>query len=242
MARAGHPGPAVVSPGGTVDFLDVPAGPPLGLGGLPFEGAEVTLPEGSVLAFYTDGLVRSREQDIDQGIARLRRALARPTAGLDDLCDAALGALLPEGRSDDIALLLARTHALDAGQVATWDLPADPAVVAQARKLVSAQLGAWGLTEASFVTELVVSELVTNAIRHAQPPIQLRLINDRHLICEVSDASHTAPHLRRARTFDEGGRGLLLVAQLTSGWGSRHNRTGKSIWAEQTLDAGRTGD
>ncbi|WP_411152464.1 SpoIIE family protein phosphatase [Streptomyces sp. A30] len=236
LARAGHPAPAVVSPDGTVNFLDVPVGPPLGLGGLPFETAEVTLAEGSVIALYTDGLIESRDEDIDQGLARLRTALGRPAAGLDDLCDAVLGALRPERGTDDIALLVARTRALDARRVATWNLPADPAIVAKARRLVAAQLGDWGLQEASFVTELLASELVTNAIRHADPPIQLRLIHDRHLICEVSDGSSTAPHLRRARTYDEGGRGLLLVAQLTCGWGTRQTGTGKTIWAEQALD------
>ncbi|MFF6881398.1 SpoIIE family protein phosphatase [Streptomyces sp. NPDC012474] len=235
LARAGHPGPALISPEGTVDFLDLPAGPPLGLGGLPFENAEVTLPEGSVLALYTDGLITMRDQDLDQSLARLRQVLSRPTACLDDLCDAVLATLPLEHRTDDIALLLARTHALDARQVATWDLPADPAIVAQARRLVRTQLSTWNLMDACFVTELVVSELVTNAIRYADPPIQLRLIHDRHLICEVSDASSTAPHLRRARAYDEGGRGLLLVAQLTRGWGTRHTRAGKTIWAEQAL-------
>jgi len=236
LARAGHPMPAVVSPEGTVDLLDVPAGPPLGLGGLPFEAAEFTLPEGSLLALYTDGLIESRDRDIDEGIARLRTSLAQPSANLDDVCDTVLDALPPERHADDIALLIARTRALDAQHVATWNLPADPAVVAQARKLVTDQLGVWDIKESSFVTELLVSELVTNAIRHAEPPIQLRLILDRHLICEVSDSSSTAPHLRRARTYDEGGRGLLLVAQLTRGWGTRQTSAGKTIWAEQTLD------
>ncbi|MFJ9870423.1 ATP-binding protein [Streptomyces sp. NPDC101165] len=60
------------------------------------------------------------------------------------------------------------------------------------------------------------------------------------LTCEVFDASSTAPHLRRARTFDEGGRGLLLVAQLADRWGTRHGREGKVIWAEQALPAERT--
>jgi two-component sensor histidine kinase len=81
----------------------------------------------------------------------------------------------------------------------------------------------------------VVSELVTNAIRYGEPPIRLRLIRDTSLICEVSDASNTAPHLRRARAFDEGGRGLLLVAQLTQGWGTRHTTEGMTIWCAQTL-------
>ncbi len=237
MACAGHPRPAVVSPERIVDLVDVPTGPPLGLGGLPFEAVEFSLPEDSLLALYTDGLVESRDQDIDEGIARLRKALGQPAASLDDLCDTVLDTLPPERRADDIALLVARTHALDARHVATWDVPADPAFVSEARRLAVAQLTAWDLQEAAFVTELLVSELVTNAIRHADPPIQLRLILDRHLICEVSDASGTAPHLRRARTFDEGGRGLLMVAQLTRGWGTRQTSNGKSIWAEQALDA-----
>ncbi len=242
LARAGHPMPAMVSPEGIVTLLDVPAGPPLGLGGLPFETTEITLPEGSVLALYSDGLIESRDQDIDVGIARLHRALAQPAVRLEDICDTVIGTLPPEHPTDDIALLVARTRALDAQHVATWDLPADPAVVSQARKLVFAQLSTWNLTEVSFVTELLVSELVTNAIRHADTPIQLRLILDRHLICEVSDASSTAPHLRRARTYDEGGRGLLLVAQLTRGWGTRQTSTGKTIWAEQALDKIPPGD
>ena len=236
LASAGHPAPAVVSPAGAAELLDVQPGPPLGVGGLPFETTEVILPTGSLLALYTDGLVESREQDIDEGTARLRSALGSPTTSLDDLCDAVLATVPPEHPADDIALLIARTKALDPQHVVTWDLQADPVVVAGARKLVASQLEAWNAQEASFVAELVVSELVTNAIRHGEPPIELRLLHGRHLICEVSDASNTAPHLRRARTYDEGGRGLLLVAQLSRGWGTRHTSTGKTIWAELALD------
>jgi hypothetical protein len=94
----------------------------------------------------------------------------------------------------------------------------------------------------AFTTGLVVSELVTNAIRHAESPIQLRLIRDRTLICEVSDGSSTAPHLRRALAFDEGGRGLLLVSRLTQRWGTRQTPHGKTIWAEQALPSRDVGD
>jgi PAS domain S-box-containing protein len=239
LARAGHPEPAVVRPGGEAEFLSLPPGPPLGLGGLPFEAAEVELPEGSLLALFTDGLIESRDRDIDEGLERLRGALTPPhglveEVSLEDLCDGVLAGMPPGRPADDIALLVARTRALNSSQVATWDLPPNPAVVAQARHLTAEQLAAWGLEEAAFMTELVVSELVTNAIRHAEPPIQLRLIHERGLICEVSDGSSTAPHLRRARTYDEGGRGLLLVAQLTDRWGTRHTSGGKTIWAELT--------
>ncbi|MEV5879022.1 SpoIIE family protein phosphatase [Streptomyces sp. NPDC052101] len=237
VARAGHPPPVVLRPGGTPQALDVPAGPPLGLGGLPFESTEVELPEGTVLALYTDGLVWSRERDPEASRAMLYEALGGYADSLDETCDGVLHALLPPGgAADDVALLLARTRGLPAAQVATWDIPSDPALVAPIRKQAVEQLDAWELSEAAFTTELVVSELVTNAIRYGAHPIRLRLIHDpTTLICEVSDTSPTAPHLRRAKTYDEGGRGLLLVAQLTQRWGSRHTPEGKTIWAELPL-------
>ncbi|MFF3851094.1 SpoIIE family protein phosphatase [Streptomyces sp. NPDC002328] len=235
IALAGHPAPVLVTPDGTARLLDLPVGPPLGLGGLPFEATDIELPEGSLLALYTDGLIESRERDIGSALSLLCQTLAQSAAPLDNLCDAVLAALLPDRPSDDIALLIARTKALDTEWVATWEVPADPAAVAQARKEATTQLEEWGLDNACFVTELVVSELVTNAIRYGAPPIHLRLIHDGNLICEVSDASGTAPHMRRARTFDEGGRGLLLVAQLTAAWGTRQTTQGKAIWAEQPI-------
>ncbi|WP_328492394.1 SpoIIE family protein phosphatase [Streptomyces sp. NBC_00414] len=234
LARAGHPPPVMLPPGGPPQEIDVPSGPPLGLGGLPFESTELRLAEGTVLALYTDGLVESRDRDLDESRALLSRALARTSGSLDETCHDILQSLLPPaGASDDVALLLARTKGLPTSQVATWEVPADPALVGPIRKQVVQQLDVWDVSEAAFTTELVVSELVTNAIRYGERPIRLRLIhNASTLIVEVSDSSHTAPHLRRAKTFDEGGRGLLLVAQLTQRWGSRHTTEGKTIWAE----------
>ncbi|MFF2519837.1 SpoIIE family protein phosphatase [Streptomyces sp. NPDC058086] len=239
LARAGHPPPAAVTPDGSVRFLDVPAGPPLGLGGLPFETFETELPEGSLLALYTDGLLAARDHDIDEALDKMFAALARPAKTLDTVCDRVLTAMLTHRPDDDIALLVARTRVLHADRVAAWDLASDPAVVARARKHATEQLTAWGLDDAAFITELTVSELVTNAIRYGRPPIQLRLIHeDSTLTCEVFDSSSTAPHMRRARTFDEGGRGLLLVGQLARRWGTRHALTGKTVWAEQSLSPG----
>jgi serine phosphatase RsbU (regulator of sigma subunit)/anti-sigma regulatory factor (Ser/Thr protein kinase) len=241
LARAGHPPPAAVTPDGTVTFLDVPAGPPLGLGldVLPYEAVEVDLPTGTLLALYTDGLIESRDHDIDEGLHELRRLLATPAPTLDAACETVLDALLPDHPADDTALLLARTCSLEDHQIASWDLPADPAVVARARTQTGDQLAAWGLDELAFTTELVVSELVTNAIRYGRGPVGLRLIRTGTLTCEVSDTSSAAPHLRRAGTFDENGRGLFLVARLTDRWGSRCTSDGKTIWAEQRLPAPR---
>jgi anti-sigma regulatory factor (Ser/Thr protein kinase) len=231
-AGAGHPPPAVVTPDGKAEFIDLSVGPPLGVGGLPFEAVEWEVPRGSLLVLYTDGLVEVPEHDLARGMALLRRRLERPADSLDATCDDLVQTLLPARPSDDVALLIARTRALDAGQVATWELPSDPAAVADARDKVARRLADWGLDEVVFTAELVVSELVTNAIRYGTPPVQLRLIRDAALICEVSDSSSTAPHMRRARMFDEGGRGLLLVAQFAERWGTRHRAGGKSIWAE----------
>ncbi|WP_432743760.1 SpoIIE family protein phosphatase [Streptomyces sp. JH002] len=240
VARAGHPPPVLIAPGtGGVTTMELPAGPPLGLGGLPFESAEFSLPEGSVLALFTDGLVERRDQDMDEGYRVLHEAVAAPAVSLDARCEAVIEALLPGGApGDDVALLMARTRILDAAHVVTWEIPDDPASCGVARRDIAGQLTRWDLQEAVFTTELVVTELIANAIRHASGPIRLRLILDRTLIIEVSDTSSTAPHLRRAAGFDEGGRGLMLVAQLTQRWGTRHSPSGKTIWAELQLPDG----
>ncbi|GCB51596.1 SpoIIE family protein phosphatase [Streptomyces sp. NL15-2K] len=236
MSAAGHPEPAVVRPDGTVTFVDLPPGPPLGVGGPPFESVGMPLPEGSTLALYTDGLLaRGEEWAVDADRERLRRALEGPASSLDQRCRVIVDALVPARPHDDVALLMARTKRLGADQVASWDLPADPAVVADARRTACRRLADWGLDELAYTTELVVSELVTNAIRHASGSIRLRLIKDRSLICEVFDGGATAPHLRHPRTTDEGGRGLLLVSQVTQRWGTRFLPEGKVIWAEQPL-------
>ncbi|MDH6708425.1 serine phosphatase RsbU (regulator of sigma subunit)/PAS domain-containing protein/anti-sigma regulatory factor (Ser/Thr protein kinase) [Kitasatospora sp. MAA19] len=235
VARAGHPLPVVVLPDGTTEFPDLPAGPPLGLGGLPFEATELHLPEGSSLVLYTDGLLEDRTRDIGAGLDILGTTLAVPARTPQETCEAVLGALLPTRQSDDIALLIARTRILEPGRINEWEVPADPSAVAGAREATTRQLMQWGLEEAMFTTELILSELITNAIRYGGEPIRVRLIHDRTLICEVSDTSSTSPHLRYAADEDEGGRGLFLVAQLAERWGTRYTPTGKIIWAEQIL-------
>ncbi len=237
MARAGHPPPALVRADGTVTFLELPAGPPLGLGGLPFESVTFHLPENSQLVLFTDGLVEDRHRDIDVALDDLRRALAHPDRAPEDTCRAVLDAMAPEHPADDIALLVARTHAVRPDRIATWDLPADPARVSDVRTAAVDQLSRWGLDESAFATELLLSELVTNAVRYGAGPIRVRLIHDRTLICEVYDTSSTAPRMRHAAITDEGGRGLFLVAQLAQAWGTRYTTGGKVIWAECALAA-----
>ncbi|MFH8389221.1 SpoIIE family protein phosphatase [Streptomyces sp. NPDC018036] len=245
LARAGHPGPALVAPDGSVTFPDIPVAPPLGVGaGLPVETAELRLAADSRLVLYTDGLVEARGRDIDVGLGMLREALAGTDGATpDDTCQVVLDAMLRTGSSDDVALLVARTRLLDPDQVEEWEVPDDPAAVPRIRAEATRRLEAWGLGEAAFTTELILSELVTNAIRYGGSPITLRLLHDRDsLICEVGDGTSTSPHLRRATLTDEGGRGLFLVAQMSRRWGTRYTDRGKIIWAEQALDAGAAGD
>ena len=235
MATAGHPLPIVVTGGEAAHITSDRIGPPLGVGGMPFETIDLDLTEGCVLALFTDGLIESRHHDMDQGVADLCRALARAAPSLEEAGDAVISATTADHPADDVALMLVRTRALPADRVATWDIPPDPAMVAHARRLATDQLRAWGLSRVEYATELVVSELVTNAIRHGAPPIQLRLIRDEGLVCEVADASSTAPHLRRSRALEEDGRGLLLVCELAQSWGTRQTTTGKTIWCHQAL-------
>ncbi|MFI5999313.1 SpoIIE family protein phosphatase [Streptomyces sp. NPDC051366] len=241
-ATAGHPPPFLLPPGEEPVSVGMVPGPPLGVGGVPFEVTEFGVRPGSMLAFFTDGLVGSRGGDIDEGMERLKVSLAEAGAGADPsrplggIGQSVFDEVRPQTPVDDAALLLARIRPLSSDQVAEWELEPDLSLVAHARELVVGQLSDWHLEELGFVTELVASELVTNAIRYAGGPVGLRLIRDRGvLVCEVSDPSSTQPRLRRARETDEGGRGLFLVAQLTDRWGSRFTRTGKTIWTEQPI-------
>ncbi|MFI9082058.1 SpoIIE family protein phosphatase [Streptomyces sioyaensis] len=232
MARAGHPPPAIVAPDHSVTFPDLPAGPPFGLSAMPFESMECDLEEGSILALFTDGLTETHRQTAEVGMDRLRMALSQRSLPLDELCGAVVDNLLTGTRDDDAALVLARTRRLDTDQVASWELPSDPSVVSEARALVTRCLSEWELDDLTINAELIVSELVTNAIRYGEEPIRLRLIRQSPLICEVFDASGTSPRLRHARTTDEGGRGLFLVAQMAHRWGTRYTEEGKVIWAD----------
>ncbi|MEW2256873.1 SpoIIE family protein phosphatase [Streptomyces sp. NPDC047869] len=251
-ASAGHPPPAVAHPDGTVTFLPVAPDPPLGVAAPPFEALETLLPADSLLALYSDGLVESKERDVVFGMRHLAELLSQSmhtrsvsladAPDLDALCATLTSALLPAQSAlcDDAALLLARTHPLTPENVSEWPLPEDPMAAGQARELVRAQLTDWGLADEDLVmtTELLVSELVGNVVRHACGPIRLRMLRSRTLTCEVSDASPTTPHIRHASATDEGGRGLQLISALCQRWGTRHTRTGKSIWTEQPLPTG----
>ncbi|AXE88393.1 SpoIIE family protein phosphatase [Streptomyces sp. Go-475] len=241
FANAGHLPPVLVEPGEQALMLDVPPGMPLGVGGEPFEEVEVELPEGALLALYTDGLVESRDHPLDEGLQAFVSALADPTQPLEDVCDHVLNTLDTHHGEDDIALLMARVQGLPTESVGDWTLPREPRSVGRAREYARAQLLSWDLEPLVDTTELLVSELVTNALRYGEGEIRLRLLLDRTLVCEVWDSGLVQPRRRRARDTDEGGRGLQLVGLLSAAWGSRRTPRGKTVWFELPLPDGGTG-
>ena len=241
IASAGHLPPVTVAPDGATRLIEVPPGAPLGVGGVPFESVEFSLPEHSILALYTDGLVERRGRDIDEGIDLLRHALTGRGRSLEEECDAVLSALLPSGGEDDVALIIAKAVPLDRERIATLALSGDRRVAGQARRFTQAKLEEWGLTALSELTELLVSELVTNALTHTDRPRQLRLFRDRTLTVEVADSDGQMPIQRGPAEYDEGGRGIQLVDQLARRWGSRATRHGKVVWFELEPPSGWTG-
>ncbi|MFI9270060.1 SpoIIE family protein phosphatase [Kitasatospora sp. NPDC052896] len=235
LASAGHVPPVLVHPDGSGELLEIPAGAPIGVGGVPFVAKTIDVSDGSMLVMCTDGLVEVRGGDIGAGLAALCGNLIDPRRTPDEACDTVLDRLHTEDRKDDVALLVARFDGVAETEVATWTLAVDRAEVRRARTLVREQLAAWQLAALSDTTELLVSELVTNAVRVARDYVQLQLIRVDKLLVEVSDDNHMLPSLEPAESMDENGRGLNLVSKLAERWGTARKAVGKVVWFEQPL-------
>ncbi|MEU5348171.1 MULTISPECIES: SpoIIE family protein phosphatase [unclassified Streptomyces] len=240
IANAGHPPPVLLHLGGRAEVLRVPPGAPIGVGGVDFEAVELDAPAGATLLLYTDGLVESRLRDVWTGIEQLRERIAATAAltgpdhppPLEALCDEVLDMLGPGDRDDDIALLAARFDGIAPSDVAFWHLDPEDAAPGRARRLARKALSRWGLEELTDSLELLVSEVVTNAVRYTSRPVTLRLLRTDVLRCEVGDDVPQLPRLRQARATDEGGRGLYLVNKLARRWGATRLSTGKVVWFE----------
>ncbi|MGX1547040.1 SpoIIE family protein phosphatase [Streptomyces adustus] len=238
LANAGHIPPVLVRAGnGRSELLDLPTGAPIGVGGVPFESVRVRVEPGDRLVMCTDGLVEMRGEDIGVGLATLCESAAHPAASMDDACDTIIRALNTRGgRKDDVALLMARLNGIAPDMVAEWRLALDPAEVRRARAAVREQLHDWGLSRQADQAELLVGELVTNAVRHSHGrPVVLRLVYGETLLCEVDDDDHDLPTLLSAGPDDERGRGLRVVSALAREWGTSRRGAGKTVWFELTL-------
>ena len=237
VAVAGHLPPLLVHPDGSNELLDVPPAPPLGIGDGEVESRRFKIEDGSLFVLYTDGLVENKGQDISDGLARLRGIFGpgSPTRPLEDLCKATLDGVYSDHQRDDIAVLIARLRRLPEDSYASWTLAPKLTSVREARSVLAEPMKRWDLEDLIPTTELLVSELVTNAVRYSRGEVTLRLVNEKALVCEVTDNSGALPRLRQANSEDENGRGLQVVRQLSQRWGARRTATGKVVWCEQPL-------
>ncbi|RAJ30392.1 histidine kinase-like protein [Kitasatospora sp. SolWspMP-SS2h] len=237
IANAGHVPPVLIGPDGSSELLELPSGAPIGVGGVDFASVELPAPPGSALLLFTDGLVETRHRPLGTGLELLRARLAgghRFTP--EQLCQEALRILPPGDRADDIALLAAAFDGIPAEDVAHWHLRPRHETPGRARRLAGHALRRWGLDHLAESCELMVSELVTNAIQHATRPVTLRLVRTSVLRCEVGDDSPALPRTRRAGPEEERGRGLQIVSRCADRWGATRLGAGKVVWFEQRLD------
>jgi serine phosphatase RsbU (regulator of sigma subunit)/anti-sigma regulatory factor (Ser/Thr protein kinase) len=238
LAVAGHLPPLVVHPDGRSELLEVSPSPPLGIGNGTVDTQRFTIEDGSLFVLYTDGLVESKDRDITDGLERLQGAFGpgSPEADLEDLCKTSLDGVYSDAQRDDIAVLIAKLRRIPEENRICWSLDPEFTSVRLARSMIGDPLKRWGLEDLVPVTELLVSELVTNAIKYAKGEILLRLILDSgSLACEVHDSSPALPRVLQVDKDAENGRGLHVVSQLASRWGARRNHSGKVVWCEQTL-------
>jgi serine phosphatase RsbU (regulator of sigma subunit)/anti-sigma regulatory factor (Ser/Thr protein kinase) len=238
LAVAGHVPPLLVYPDGHNEFLEVTPCPPLGIGNGVVETKVIPVEDGSLFVLYTDGLVESRDRDISEGLERLQAAFGEgaPEKDLEDLCKLSLDGVYADAYRDDIAVLIAKLRRIPEDHRIAFQLESDYAAVRHARSLIRDPLKRWGLEDLIDSSELLVSELVTNAIKYANGEVMLRLILEPDsLVCEVHDSSPALPRVLQVDKDAENGRGLHVVSQVAAKWGMRRTATGKVVWCEQLV-------
>ena len=240
FANAGHLPPLLARPGHTPERLPSATNPPLGARAGRYEEHRVSLPPGSLVVLYTDGLVERRRRPLDVGIDKLAALVSADGRAPAELANLLIETLAADGTDDDIAILIAQATADEAQRVAVLDVPADPTAVHDGRAFAERTMRDWGVPRDVIEdATLVVSELLTNAIVHGRPPIRMRLHKTRReLAVEVDDAASAMPRKLYAAPEDVRGRGLFIVGELSSRWAARANGTGKTVWSTLPLPPG----
>jgi serine phosphatase RsbU (regulator of sigma subunit)/anti-sigma regulatory factor (Ser/Thr protein kinase) len=238
LATAGHLPPLLVHPDGSNEYLEATPSPPLGVGNGVVDTMVIPVEDGSLFVLYTDGLVESRDRDISEGLDRLRSAFGpgAPEQDLEDLCKTSLDGVYSDAKRDDIAVLIAKLRRIPEENRCCFMLENELPAVRHARSLIRDPLKRWGLEDLIPVSELLISELVTNAVRYANGEIKLRLVLEPDsLVCEVHDSSPALPRVLQVDNDAENGRGLHVVSQLAQRWGARRTHNGKVVWCEQLV-------
>ncbi|WP_337061314.1 SpoIIE family protein phosphatase [Kineococcus sp. G2] len=243
-SSAGHLPPllrrADAGGGPVVEVLNDATGTLVGLGERPRPTRERALRPGDVLVFYTDGLIEARHRPMRDGMEVLVEVLAGTRAGDAAGVGEELLQGLGESPEDDTAIVVVRVPEEDEGtpqRVADtprrrrWQLPSEPSSVGKARHATLRACAVWGLGVGP-QAEIVVSELVANAVLHGWGPVGLRLFDlPGALRVEVEDDSPEQPRVVDARPDGSGGHGMRVVATLGR-WGTTPTRRGKIVWVE----------
>nr|WP_265558827.1 PAS domain S-box protein [Streptomyces hygroscopicus] len=234
LCSAGHLPVLVAVPGEGVRALPAPVNAPLGVGGVIYEHCSTMIPPGATLVLYTDGLIETPGTDIEDQLTQLVTALDQVVTKAPDLeaaADQVLSTLLPDDDGhDDVTLLLTQLPEAPLATAAT-DLPAMPDSVRRGREFLDKTLGTWDCADSIDDARLLLSEVLTNAVQHAQGPVGVHVCRtDTDLTVEVSDRSPHLPQPRLAAEDEESGRGLLLVRALADDWGVRPTDYGKTTW------------
>ncbi|WTB44228.1 serine/threonine-protein phosphatase [Streptomyces sp. NBC_00827] len=235
ICSAGHLPTLVATPGDAARALPAPVNAPLGVGDVVYQQSTAVVPPGATLVLYTDGLIETPGSDIEDQLAQLTNTLSDLFTTAPDLevaADHVLVTLLPdaEGHNDDVTLLLTRLPDAPLAAV-TAELPAIPDSVPEGRDFLTKALANWNCTAIADDARLLLSEILTNAVQHAQGPIGLHVCRTAtELTVEASDRSPHLPQPRLAAEDEESGRGLILVRALADSWGVRPTDEGKTTW------------
>ncbi|MFJ8749954.1 SpoIIE family protein phosphatase [Streptomyces sp. NPDC102441] len=245
LANAGHLPPVLITPGHHPATSTMPPDPPLGIHpDITYHDNVRSVPPGTLLALFTNGLLPLRTTDAHTALQRIRHYLStHVTEHLDALADDLTATARSAGHPDDLALVLLRAR----GKIGPHDRTAhltlgsnDLRQVAHVRDCIRRLLPAWRLAPLIDITELLVTEVVTNALIHARTDVDLQLhANPNRIRVEVHDNDPRPPrpavHLDARITPDdqaESGRGLLIVDVMSSAWGTSPTGRGKTIWFE----------
>ncbi|MET8230736.1 SpoIIE family protein phosphatase [Micromonospora sp. NPDC005298] len=242
LASAGHPAPLIrrTDPDGRcrAEYVDLPAGPPLGLGGRPVT-ATVAFRPGDTLLLFSDGVVERRRQSLTAGLDALVDAVAK-AASSDPraLCAVAIAAV-PGGTEDDVAVL-AVEHALKPSRSASMEVPAEPTAPSRVRHWMTGQLTEWQVPESVIgAAVLCTSELTTNALLHAGTAARVEIdLSPERLLVSVADTGTRGTVTRtRTDTLSSRGRGLGLIEELSDAWGTDPTVRGSTVWFEILVPA-----
>jgi anti-sigma regulatory factor (Ser/Thr protein kinase) len=239
FVNAGHPPPLLVEAPGVAHFLEGGNGPPVGaLDAATYRETCTTLPPGTTLLLYTDGLVEDRETPLEEGLDRLRGSASAALGELESFCSHVIKGVIGESPcDDDVALLAVQLTALD--DQLHLRVPAKPGALSPLRATLRRWLTQMGATDTEIFEFLTAcGEACTNAIRHASGPMEsdfevYATATGGELEVRVRDQGRW-----RERRTDVGGRGLAIIEAYVDSLDVRPSPSGTEVTMRRRLQQG----